>query len=118
MIDRAEILVIKEGWVKLKARLEEQFGEIPDLQTVLFLIGVQELGKGSMTFTKDQKVDLMHIAICKLLSKYGYYEFDTIDEDGWPHWKVVKDLPHLENKEQDLLLKKAIVAYFSEDKEN
>lgn len=114
MIDRAEILSIKEGWIKLKAKLEAQFGEIPDLETVLFLIGVQELGKGLLTFTKDQKMDLMHIAICKVLSKYGFYEFEFIDEDGWPHWKVIKDLPHMDNKEQDLLLKKAIVAYFAD----
>lgn len=35
----------------------------------------------------------MHIAICRLLEPYGYYEFDFRDADGWPHYKVLKELP-------------------------
>lgn len=107
-----EIIGLKEKWDKLTARLAEQFGEAPDLQTVLFLIGVQELGKGYQKFTKEQKQDLMHIATCALLSQFGYYELEGVDEEGWPHWKPVSKLPPLKVGQQEQLLIQAIVEYF------
>ena len=61
-----------------------------DLDAIIYLIGVQELGQLDRSFKKDQKLDLMHIAICKVLSPYGYYELDFVDEDGWPHYKARK----------------------------
>jgi hypothetical protein len=86
----------------------------PDLQGIIFLIGVQELGQGNRKFTKDEKQDLMHIATCKLLSSYGYYKLEGADDEGWPHWKLVEKLPVLSLKEQDMLLKKAVVNYFKD----
>jgi len=81
----------------------------------LFLIGVQELGRGPSNFSKDQKQDLMHIATCRLLSTYGYYELDGLDEDGWPHWRRIGKLPVLTLKEQDLVLKRAVLDYFRDN---
>src|SRR3954468_18716248 len=104
-MDAIEMQVIKERWAGLLKTLEKQFGEEPDLQVVLFLIGVQELGKGPQKFSKDEKQDLMHIAVCKLLSQFGYYVLTGEDQDGWPHWEVVSKLPPLTLREQDLLLK-------------
>jgi hypothetical protein len=85
-----------------------------DLQAVLFLIGINELGQGYRDFTKDEKVNLLHIAICKLLSRYGYYEYVGKDEDGWPHWKTNSELPELKLTEQTILMKKASILYFEE----
>ena len=113
-MNNQEILILKEQWVALQGYFEPQFGEKPDLQTLLFLIGVQELGKGPQKFNKDQKVDLMHIAVCKLLSAYGYYELTHLDEDGWPQYKLSNELPPLSVAEQDVLLKKATIKYFEE----
>jgi hypothetical protein len=79
---------------------------------MLFLIGVQETGKGYAKFSKDEKQNLMHVAICKLLSQYGYYEYERTDEDGWPHYIPAKKLPVMTLAEQDILLKKAVLAYF------
>ena len=84
-----------------------------DLNGVLFLIGVQELGKGHQRFTKEQKQDLMHIAICKVLSYSGYYTLDGLDSDGWPHWRLVKKLPRFDLLEQEKLLKMHVLEYFS-----
>lgn len=94
------------------APLKDQLGEEPDLQSVLFLIGVQELGMGFRSFKKDEKVNLMHIAICTLLEPYGYYEFTERDQDDWPHFKSLKPLPHLNNDEQQEFMKEAVVEYF------
>jgi hypothetical protein len=100
-------------WNSLLKELKKKFGEEIDTESILFLIGVQELGHGYKKFSKDQKLDLMHIAICTLLSPYGYYKFIGIDEDEWPHWEATKKLPFLEGNQQRLLLKRAIIEYFN-----
>jgi hypothetical protein len=101
----------KWGW--LLSELDQKLGKKPkDLNGVLFLIGVQELGKGSAHFSKEEKQDLMHIAICKVLSLSGYYQLDGIDKDGWPHWTLIKKLPHFDLLEQEKLLKIHVLDYF------
>lgn len=102
-------------WLELIKGLEKNFGGELDLSAILFLIGVQELGKGFRKYTKDEKVDIMHIATCRLLEKYGYYEFLGNDEEGWPHWKRLKKLPPLNSKEQTILMKQAILEYFKSE---
>jgi hypothetical protein len=107
---------LKERWEQLVSLLSDQFsqGEDLDLDAIIFLIGVQELGKVHQTFKKDEKVNLMHIAICRLLAPYGFYEFDYVDQEGWPHYKVKEELPPLKAGEQAVLMKEAIVSYFLE----
>jgi len=92
--------------------LSPQFGEDIDVQAILFLIGIQELGKGKVKLSKNEKLDIMHIAICTLLSPYGFYEYKGIDEEGWPHWQVNEKLPPLKPLQQETLIKEAIVEYF------
>jgi hypothetical protein len=105
---------LKEKWTLLVEKLSKQFadGDPLDLDGIVYLIGVQELGQGPLVFKKDEKVNLMHIAICKLLEPYGYYEFDFFDNDGWPHYKILTDLPNLKGGEQTVLMKEAVVNYF------
>ena len=107
---------LKQRWELVTKKLSNQFadGDTLDLDAIIYLIGVQELGQLSKTFRKEQKLDLMHIAICKLLSPYGYYELDFVDEEGWPHYKALESLPHLKAGEQSVLMKEAIVHYFIE----
>lgn len=105
---------LKDRWDYLVEELTQQFseGDVLNLDSIIYLIGVQELGQGKRQFKKDEKVNLMHIAICKLLEPYGYYEFDFFDKDGWPHYKIVTDLPNLKPGEQAVLMKEAIIHYF------
>lgn len=105
---------LKEKWSLLVSKLSEDFadGDELNLDGIIYLIGVQELGQGHRAFKKDEKMNLMHIAICKLLEPYGYYEFDYFDDDGWPHYKILTDLPNLKPGEQTVLMKEAIVTYF------
>lgn len=105
---------LKERWNQVVHLLSNRFadGEILDLDAIIFIIGLQELGQFNRKFKKDHKLDLMHIAICRLLQPYGYYEFDYVDDDGWPHYKVLEQLPPLKAGEQSLLMKEAIVHYF------
>jgi len=99
----------------LQERIAEEFdNEKPDIKVLLFLIGVQELGKGPKKFSKRQKEELMHIATCKLLSLIGFYELEGLDQDGWPHWNLVKPIPSYTILEQEMLMKSLIVNYFEE----
>ncbi len=105
---------LKYKWSELVKKLSSLFSEGTslDLDGIIYLIGVQELGQGKREFKKDEKVNLMHIAICKLLEPYGYYEFEYFDEEGWPHYKIITTLPNLKPGEQTVLMKEAVVNYF------
>ncbi len=107
---------LKNDWEKIQTIISAKFadGEKMDVDSIVYLIGVQELGKGYQTFKKDEKIALMHIAVCRLLEPFGYYEFDYFDEEGWPHYNLTENLPFLKGGEQTVLLKQAIVAYFTE----
>ncbi len=107
---------LKKRWELLVGKLSDQFseGEDLDLDGIIYLVGVQELGQLHRSFKKDEKLNLMHIAICRLLEPYGFYEFDFFDDDGWPHYKVKEQLPSLKAGEQAILMKEAIVGYFLE----
>lgn len=109
---------LKERWEQLVRKLSDQFadGDPLDLERIIYLIGLQELGQLNKKFKKDEKINLMHIAICRLLEPYGFYSFDFFDEDGWPHYTLEEKLPPLRAGEQSLLMKEAIVQYFLENK--
>jgi len=109
---------LKTRWETLVKLLSDKFadGDKLDLDAIIYLVGIQELGRFQRKFKKDEKLDLMHIAICRLLEPFGFYEFDYQDEDGWPHYKVIEQLPPLKAGEQSILMKEAIVQYFLEKK--
>lgn len=112
----ARDIQLKERWDYLVEKLSEKFsdGDPLELDAIIYLVGVQELGQYHRKYKKDDKLDLMHIAICRLLEPYGFYEFSFFDEDGWPHYNVLEELPSLKAGEQTVLMKEAIVFYFLE----
>lgn len=86
------------------------------IETILFLIGVQELGSGKQKYTKNDKLNILHIAVCRLLEPFGYYRFSHYDDDGYPHFEEIESLPDLKPNEQKILIKKAIIQYFIDEK--
>lgn len=108
--------VLKKQWDEVVLLLSNQFadGETLDLDAIIYIIGLQEKGNLNKKYSKEDKLDLMHIAICRLLEPFGYYAFDYFDEDGWPHYKALEKLPPLKAGEQSVLMKEAIVQYFLE----
>ena len=103
---------IQIRWLQLRIRLKERFDIKPDMDGILFLIGVQELGMGIQKFSKEQKQDLMHIAVCTLLSQSGYYSKEGLDDEGWPHFRQLKPLPENNMIEQENFLKDFVLMYF------
>lgn len=96
--------------------VKDKFGRnnLPDLNALLFLIGLQELGRWKEDFSKEEKQDLMHIAVCRLLAYDGHYEFQGRDADGWPHYELKSKLPKIDLATQEQLLKRKIIQYFTE----
>lgn len=97
---------------ELVAELDKIFGGGLDVQSILFLIGVQELGKGHKNFSKREKTELMHVAVCTVLEPYGFYKTIGRDKDNWPHFEFLKELPPLDERQQQHLMKEAIMLYF------
>jgi hypothetical protein len=103
-----------QRWWKLEEQLMNRFGKKPDMDAILFLIGIQETGFVKEKITKEQKQDLMHVAVCTILSSSGYYENMGLDKDGWPHFRQLKELPSLPLHEQENFLKDHILLYFGQ----
>ena len=101
-------------WLHVQHLVKDSMNKenLPDLNAILFLIGIQELGRVKDKFTKEEKQDLMHIAICTLLSEDGYYEFVGRDADGWPHFKSLVPVQTEGVKAQEQLLKRKVIDYF------
>ena len=106
---------VNKKWAAMQQQIAEAFDmDLPDIKVMLFLIGVQELGKGPQTFSKREKEELMHIATCRLFSAMGFYELKGLDEEGWPHWELLKPIPNYTLLEQELILKSLMVDYFED----
>jgi hypothetical protein len=103
---------LQQRWWKLEEKLMERFGKKPDMEAILFLIGIQEIGNFRNKFSKEQKQDLMHVAVCSLLAQSGYYRLEGRDEDGWPHFLQLKELPTYNMIEQENFLKDHVLLYF------
>ncbi|HEY2348457.1 MAG TPA: hypothetical protein VGH64_05555 [Puia sp.] len=109
---------IQSRWWALEEKLMARFGKKPDMEAILFLIGIQEVGDIQTRFTKEQKQDLMHVAVCSLLSPSGYYELEMVDEEGWPHYRQLKTLPVFNFVEQENFMKDHILLYFENQEMN
>lgn len=105
---------LQQRWWNLEAKLAERFGKKPDMEAILFLIGIQEFGEIRDKFTKEQKQDLMHVAVCHLLSASGFYEMELVDEDGWPHFRQLRPMPDMSPPEQENFLKDHVLLYFEQ----
>lgn len=104
--------LFQSKWNLLLGKLAKEFDGDLDVDGIIYLIGIQELGKGPAKYTKSQKMEIMHVAVCALLSQYGYYVFAGEDEEGWPHFDLVENMPELKPMQQHRLMKEAILLYF------
>ncbi len=107
---------IRLKWARIMDFFEKQFDKKPDLNAILFLIGIRELGElPEKKFTKEEKTYLMHMANCKLFSYSGYYQMNGVDNKGWPVWENLKPLPNLTLFEQENILRQHIIEYFEKE---
>ena len=104
---------LDKKWSRLLEKLENQFNQEMTLKGILYLIGVQELNLGVKQYEREDKINVLHVAICKILTPFGYYRFDKVDEDGWPHYVELKAVKNLSENQQELLMKEAVIKYLS-----
>ena len=55
-------------WYHVRNRIKEEFGKRPDLNAILYIIGMNEVGIVKEKWEKEEKLNLMHVAVCRLLS--------------------------------------------------
>lgn len=103
---------LQARWWALEEKFLVRFGKKPDVEAILFLIGIQEIGNFRKKFSKEQKQDLMHVAVCSLLSQSNFYKIEGHDNEGWPHFTQLKPLPQYNMVEQENFLKDHILLYF------
>ncbi|SRR5690606_30032935 len=103
-------------WLRIRHFLKDLMGQekLPDLNNILLLIGIRELGQAKEKWNKEEKRDLMNIAACVLLEMEDYYRFHALDDDGWPHYEQLKPFDIKGVKEQETWLKDKIIKYFKE----
>lgn len=107
---------MEEKWQQVQAILAERFTKREiDLKAALFVIGLRELGTVQRKLTKEEKQDLMNLAVCRICSPLGYFTAEAIDEDGWPIWTQTKPLPKMGPKDQEAFLKEQVIAYFENE---
>jgi hypothetical protein len=99
-------------WQLLQNKLKERFGSEMDHDAILFMIGLQELDKPYKNYKKDEKLEVMHIGVCTVLTPYGFYEYKGRDDEDWPHWELKENLPYLDAKQQNRLMNDALIDYF------
>lgn len=106
----------EQKWNQVTQLLLERFGKIPDMEGIIFLIGINEVGFDiDKKFKKEEKQDLMHVATCTLMSFDSFYTRDGYDNEGWPHFIKNKDFPHVNVIEQEKYLKEKVIQYFELD---
>lgn len=106
---------IKDKWFKIRNLIETVFNKTPDLSAILYIIGMRELGLPRTKFSKEEKVRLMHIATCRVLSTSEHYKLIGADDQGWPVWELVNKLPNQDMLEQEMYLRHHIINYFEEE---
>ncbi len=104
---------LDKKWGQLIEKLEAEFHQDMTLKGILYLIGVQELNLGVKQYKREEKVNVLHVAVCKILTPFGFYKFDKVDVDGWPHYIELKAIKSLSEKEQELLMKEAVLKYLN-----
>lgn len=100
------------NWKALQEVAKARFGTELDHEALLFIIGLQELAMVNRSFKKQEKLEIMHIAVCVILEPYGFYKYSGRDAEGWPHFEALKPLPGLSPKQQHRLITEAMLQYF------
>lgn len=106
---------INRRWNALMDHLKVSLGK-PKFTTesLLLLIGLQETGLLPRKFEKEEKLNLIHVGTCAVLTLAGYYRFSHRDTDNWPHYEPVKAIPFLDLFSQIHFLRYHILLYLEQ----
>jgi hypothetical protein len=105
------------NWLKVQHFIKDKFGisVLPNLDTVLFLIGIQEIGKINTDYSKEDKLGITTLGMCVVLSQDGYFKQDGFDKSGWPIWKELKPFTPKDDIEEQNIFKNLVLLYFEQN---
>lgn len=106
--------IVSRDWLKVREYVNRVFNKKPDLNAILFLIGLNELGIIKSEWSKEEKQDLMHVGLCTIFLKDSYFKFIGNDQDGWPHFEKAGDIDVGNLRQQEFLIKSRAIRYFKE----
>lgn len=103
---------LEEKWDELGGIVSDFFGTEgrPSPEDLLFIVGLETLGKVGTDFGRERKMEILHLGVCTVLD--DYYRLEGRDADGWPRFTLAAPLPDMNGSGQDLFLKMAIIRYF------
>ncbi len=101
------------NWNELCAWLGEMFNIEVDLNGVLFLVGIREKGLAFQNFTKEEKMNLIHLGSCVLYQEMGLTEQVGIDRDGWPVFVQRTVAPEIPEERKAKTLQDCALRYFA-----
>jgi len=102
-------------WEIFLHKVSQHFKVTANTEFLLFMIGIQEHGQGFKTYSKQEKMDLITLARCRLLTQSGFMTQTGVDNDGWPTFSVQKDENELPPSERDKMTKENIMLYFEKN---
>ncbi len=105
---------VRERWPQLQEWTRRRFGKRADVEGVLFLIGLQELGRGAAPdLDKARKEQILLEGTFCAFETLGYYERTGIEDNGHWIWEQRKSMPaDLTKAEEEVMLRQAALAYF------
>lgn len=104
----------QDNWNLLELEISKRFKVTADFDFMLFLIGIQERGTGIRPYERQEKMDLINLGKCTLLTEEGYLKRKDNDEDGWPGFEEIKNLKSLTPTFLNATLKRAAYNYLTE----
>jgi hypothetical protein len=108
-------LVLKDRWDSLVSEISTRFGRKPDIDSLLFLIGVQSVGRGyEPDIPKERKQSLIMEGSYLAFETIGVYQRVGMERNGFWIWQKNFDLPELTVDEQEKLLQVGILNYFEQ----
>lgn len=106
---------LKERWDQLVAQIEQRFGREPDIEAILFLIGIQSVGRGyEPELPKERKQSLIMEGSYLAFETLGVYSRVGMERNGFWIWEKNFDLPKMSVEDQEKLLQIGILNYFDE----
>lgn len=104
-------------WLKVQHFVKDKFktNDMPKQDTILFIIGLQELGILKKNLSLEQKLDITTSGTCQVLSIDGYFERAGLDNDGWIIWEQKKSLDEFDDSQKERIIKLLIIKYFEDN---
>lgn len=102
-----------DEWEAFLLKSGNLFNVMANYEFMLFIIGIQESGKGFGNYSKQEKTDLISLGVCKMLEQAGYMQANGSDADGWPQFTSLKDHNAMPPMQYNQLMKQNIMDYFN-----